>query len=205
MTPRQRRAQKTAFERAAAAPRKSYLGRFTPLNGIQSGWIKSLLTIWGEIVGGKTTAQYRLENCNRLVSSAKDNGWSDGQLSRITEALNQAKKEGFKGRQAVARAHTILWSLSLSEMIEQTGRRDDADCIERAALQAFKSDDPVYIVGVRYYTTRTKIADIAKELQLVAPWLTDDKARERVKWCLQIFRAKIFLAVKTSPNSTDLQ
>ena len=205
MTPRQRRAQKTAFERAAAAPRKSYLGRFTPLNGIQSGWIKSLLTTWGEIVGGKTTAQYRLENCNRLVSSARDDGWSDGQLSRITDALNQAKKEGFKGRQAVARAHTILWSLSLSEMMEQTERRDDADCIEQAALQAFKSDDPVYIVGVRYYTTRAKIADITRELQTVAPWLTDDKARERVKWCLQIFRAKIFLAVKTSPNSTYLQ
>lgn len=205
MTPRQRRAQKTAFERAAAAPRKSYLGRFTPLNGIQSGWIKSLLTTWGEIVGGKTTAQYRLENCNRLVSSAKDDGWSDGQLSRITDALNQAKKEGFRGRQAVARAHTILWSLSLSEMMEQTGRRDDADCIEQAALQAFKSDDPVYIVGVRYYTTRTKISDITRELQMVAPWLTEEKARERVKWCLQIFRAKIFLAVKTLPNSTYLQ
>ncbi len=205
MTPRQRRAQKTAFERAAAAPRKSYLGRFTPLNGIQSGWIKSLLTTWGEIVGGKTTAQYRLENCNRLVSSAKDDGWSDGQLSRITDALNQAKKEGFRGRQAVARAHTILWSLSLSEMMEQTGRRDDADCIEQAALQAFKSDDPVYIVGVRYYTTRTKISDITRELQMVAPWLTEEKARERVKWCLQIFRAKIFLAVKILPNSTYLQ
>ncbi|WP_336818094.1 hypothetical protein [Cedecea sp. MMO-103] len=198
MTPRQRRTQKTAFERAAAAPRKSYLGRFTPLNGIQSGWIKSLLTTWGEIVGGKTTAQYRLENCNQLVSSAKDNGWSDGQLSRITEALNQAKKEGFKGRQAVARAHTILWSLSLSEMMEQIGRRDDADCIEQAALQAFKSDDPVYIVGVRYYTTRTKISDITRELQLVAPWLTDGEGRKRVRWCLEIFRAKIFLAVKNS-------
>ncbi|AIR07149.1 hypothetical protein JT31_21810 [Cedecea neteri] len=196
MTPRQRRAQKTAFERAAAAPRKSYLGRFTPLSDIQSGWIKSLLTTWGEIVGGKTTAQYRLENCNRLVSSAKDEGWSDGQLSRITEALKQAKKEGFKGHQAVARAHTILWSISLSEMMEQTGRRDDADCIEQAALQAFKIDDPVYIVGVRYYTTRTKIADITRELQLVAPWLTDGEGRKRVRWCLEIFRARIFLAVK---------
>lgn len=196
MTPRQKRNQHSALERAAAAPRKSYLGRFTPLNGIQSAWIKSLLTTWGEIVGGKTTAQYRLENCNRLVSSARDDGWSDGQLSRITNALNQAKKEGFKGRQAVARAHTILWSLSLSEMIEQIGRRDDADCIEQAALQAFKSDDPVYIVGVRYYTTRTKIADITRELQLVAPWLTEAEARKRVRWCLEIFRAKVFLAVR---------
>lgn len=196
MTARQKRNWYSTLERAAAAPRKNYLGRFTALNTIQSAWIKSLLTTWGEIVGGKTTAQYRLENCNRLVSSAKDDGWSDDQLSRITDALKQAKKEGFKGRQAVVRAHTILWPLTLRVMIEQSGRKDDADCIEQAALQAFKSDDPVYIVGVRYYTTRTKIADITRELQLVAPWLTKDEARKRVSWCLEIFRAKIFLAVR---------
>lgn len=48
MTPRQRRLQRAGLETVAAAPRKSWLGRFTPLNGIQSAWIKSLLTIWGE-------------------------------------------------------------------------------------------------------------------------------------------------------------
>lgn len=47
LTPRQRQTQQTALEAAAAAPRKSYLGRFTPLTAIQSAWIKSLLTVWG--------------------------------------------------------------------------------------------------------------------------------------------------------------
>jgi hypothetical protein len=196
MTARQKRNHHSALERAAAAPRKSYLGRFTPLNTVQSAWIKSLLTIWGEIVGGKTAAQYRLENCNRFVSAAKADEWSDSQLSRITEALNQAKKEGFKGRQAVVRAHTLLWSISLSELIDQVGRKHDADYIEQAVLGAFKSDDPVYTIGRRYYTTRRKISDITQELQHVAPWLTHDEARKRVRWCLDIFRAKIFLAVR---------
>lgn len=196
MTPKQRRVHRTAIERAAAAPRKSYLGRFTPLTSIQSAWIKSLLTIWGECVGGKTSAQYRLENCNRFISKAKEGKWSDSQLSRITEAIKQARTEGYTGRLAVQRAHTILWSVTLSEMIEEASWRDDADLVERATLDAFKSDDPVYQVGLSYYTTHAKIADITRELQQTAPWLTSDKARERVKWCLQIFRAKVFLSVK---------
>ncbi len=48
MTPRQRRLHRAGLRKVAAAPRKSWLGRFTPLNGIQSAWIKSLLTVWGE-------------------------------------------------------------------------------------------------------------------------------------------------------------
>ncbi|MBL2345036.1 hypothetical protein ELJ07_22520, partial [Klebsiella pneumoniae] len=46
-----------------------------------------------------------------------------------------------------------------------------------------------------YYTTRKKISDITREIQLVAPWLTDSEARKRVRWCLEIFRAKAFLSV----------
>lgn len=204
MTPKQRRAHRSAIERAAAVPRKSYLGRFRPLNNIQSAWIKSLLTTWGECVGGKTSAQYRLENCNRLISEANKDEWSDSQLSRITAAIDQARDEGFRGRQAVSRAHTILWAVTLSEMIEEASRRDDADMVERAVLKAFKSDDPVYLVGLSYYTTRAKISDITRELQGAAPWLTPDKARERVKWCLQIFRAKAFLSVKNVMNCADV-
>ena len=196
MTPKQRRAHRTAIERAAAAPRKSYLGRFTPLNSVQLAWIKSLLTTWGECVGGKTSAQYRLENCNRFISKAKEDEWSDSQLSRITAAIAQARAEGYRGRESVRRAHTILWSVSLSDMIAEASWRDDADLVEKAVLQTFKSDDPVYMIGINYYTTRAKISDIARELQHAAPWLSDDKARERVKWCLQIFRAKAFLSVK---------
>ena len=53
MTARQRRLQRAGLETVAAAPRKSWLGRFTPLNGIQSARIKSLLTIWGESMRGE--------------------------------------------------------------------------------------------------------------------------------------------------------
>ena len=150
MTPRQRRIHIEGLGKAAAAPRKSYLGKFTPLKSIQSAWIKSLLTVWGEWVGGKTRAQYRLENCSQFWSEVKQSEWSDTQLSRITEALGQAREEGFRGVQAALRARSILWPVTLSELIEESERRDDADFIEQVMLSTFDQHDPVYVVGLQF-------------------------------------------------------
>lgn len=196
MTPRQKRLYRAGLEKAASARRKSWLGRFTPLTGIQSGWIKSLLSVWGECVGGKTKAQYRLENARRFWSEVSQSEWSDSQLARFTAALEQARGEGFKGAQVALRARAILWPVTLSELIEESAKQDDAGFMEEVMLETFSAADPVYIVGMRYYTTRRKIADIARELQQVAPWLTNREARERVRWCLEIFRAKVFLTAR---------
>ncbi|MBK0004361.1 hypothetical protein [Erwinia sp. S38] len=196
MTPRQRRLHAAGLATIAAAPRKSWLGRFTPLTTIQSGWIKSLISTWGDCVGGKTRDQYRLENIGKFCAGVKATDWNDDQLLRITEALNQARNEGFKGAAAFGRAKAILWPVTLREMIERSSLDDDADFIEQVVLNTFKSDDPVYLVGMKFYTSRDKISDITREVQVLAPWLSDNEARKRVRWCLEIFRAKVYLAVK---------
>lgn len=196
MTPRQKRIHKAGLEKAAGAQRKSWLGRFTPLTGVQSGWIKSLLAVWGECVGGKIRAQYRIEGTGRFWSGVSQSEWSDSQLTRFTAALEQARMEGFRGAQIALRARTILWPVTLSELIEETERKDDVDFMEQVMLEAFSDDDPVYVVGKRYYTSRRKIADIARDLQQIAPWLTNREARKRVQWCLEIFRAKVFLTAR---------
>ena len=196
MTPRQRRNHLEALGQAAAAPRKSWLGKFKPLTSVQSAWIKSLLTVWGEVTGGKTRAQYRLENCSQFWAEVKKEEWSDAQLTRITAALGQAREEGFRGVQAALRAKVILWPVSLSELIDESERHEDSDFIEQVMLATFDSNDPVYLVGLQFYTTRKKISDITRELQAVAPWLTIGEARKRVRWCLEIFQAKVFLAVR---------
>lgn len=194
MTPKQRRAQQTAMQSAAAAPRKSWLGKFTPLNGIQSAWIKSLLSVWGEGVrGGIAPLKPRAQACWKFQKSMH---WSDAALERFTEALNQARKEGRKGQQALNRAHAILWPAPPVSAIDNAMRDDDVNFVEQAVLRAFTPDDPVYVIGTSYYTTRRKISDITRDLQQMAPWLTSEKARERVKWCIQIFRAKVYLSIK---------
>jgi hypothetical protein len=48
MTPQQRRRHNGALSEVAVAAHKRYLGRPELLTGIQSAWIKSLLTMWGK-------------------------------------------------------------------------------------------------------------------------------------------------------------
>ncbi|MBJ6543376.1 hypothetical protein JGT76_12395 [Enterobacter hormaechei] len=196
MTPRQRRNHIEALGKAAMAPRKSWLGKSILLNDIQSGWIKSLLTVWGEFVrGGTAPAKPCGHSCWNVL---RGKNWSDKALERFTAALNQAREEGYRGEQAMRRARSILWPKSPVSVIDQAMSSDDAKFMENVILLAFDLKDPVYIVGRQYYTTRKKIADITRDLQHLAPWLTDSEARKRVRWCLEIFRAKVFLSARNA-------
>lgn len=194
MTPRQRRQHNAAIEKAASAPRKSWLGKYKPITSIQSAWVKSLLTVWGEGVRGGTAP--KMPRSHSCWYSLKGDRWSDKALEKFTTALAQARNEGFRGQQALNRAHDILWPPTTTSTIDAAIHNDDVDFVEQCVLHALDKEDPVCIIGVSYYTTRKKISDLATELQQIAPWLTNRAARERVRWCLDIFRAKVFLSAR---------
>ncbi|HID4550007.1 TPA: hypothetical protein ACXE7R_004311 [Enterobacter cloacae] len=194
MTPRQKRQYLEVLGKTAMAPRKSWLGKSILLNDVQSGWIKSLLTVWGECVrGGTAPAKPCGHSCWQVI---RGKNWSDKALERFTAALNQAREEGYRGEQAMRRARSILWPEPAASVIDEAMTLDDAEFMEDVVLQAFDLKDPVYIVGRQYYTTRKKISDITRDLQNLAPWLTDNEARKRVRWCLEIFRAKVFQSAR---------
>lgn len=116
MTPQQRRKHNGALSEVAAAVHKRYLGRPELLTGIQSAWIKSLLTIWGESVcGGMAPRSPTSHSCWRMQKGMR---WSDKALERFTVAIEQARGEGFSGQQALNRAHAILWPKATSSVID---------------------------------------------------------------------------------------
>lgn len=196
MTPRQKRQYLEGLGKTAMASRKSWLGKSILLNDVQSGWIKSLLNVWGECVrGGTAPAKPCGHSCWQVI---RGKNWSDKALERFTAALNQAREEGYRGEQAMRRARSILWPEPAASVIDEAMTLDDAEFMEDVVLQAFDLKDPVYIVGRQYYTTRKKISDITRDLQSMAPWLTDNEARKRVRWCLEIFRAKVFLSARNA-------
>ncbi|KTQ46000.1 hypothetical protein [Enterobacter cancerogenus] len=196
MTPRQRRQYLEGLGKTAMAPRKSWLGKSILLNDVQSGWIKSLLTVWGDSGRGDTApAKPCGHSCWNVI---RGKNWSEKALERFTAALTQAREEGYRGEQAMRRARSILWPEPPASLIDEAMTSDDAEFMEDVVLQAFDLKDPVYIVGRQYYTSRKKIADITRDLQNLAPWLTDSEARKRVRWCLEIFRAKVFLSARKS-------
>lgn len=148
MTPRQRRNHIEALGKAASAPRKSWLGKSMLLTSIQSAWIKSLLTTWGDGVSGGTAP--RLPRSHACWDVLKGGRWSDKALSRFTAALEQARAEGFRGPQALNRAHAILWPQPATSIIDEAMHNDDVDFVEQSVLQALDVNDPVYIVGLQY-------------------------------------------------------
>lgn len=198
MTPRQKRIQRSAMEKAAAAPRKSYLGRFTPLTCIQSAWVKSLLSVWGECYGGRTSEVAMLGGY-RFWSCLKAEEWSDKQAKHITDTLRGLHKIGYRGEALQKMAMGILWpQKSLAEMMNGTVFEDDCNFVERCILNALSSHDPVYVVGISFYARHKRISDIANLLQSVAPWLTRKQAEDRVRWCLTHFNAAVFLVMKSA-------
>ena len=70
-------------------------------------------------------------------------------------------------------------------------------------LAAFDVTDPVYIIGVSYYTTRKKNSDLTREIQLIAPWLTTDEARKRVRWCVEIFSTRVYLVARSQLRTEE--
>lgn len=197
MTPSERKKYTAALQHCAVAPRKSWLGRFTPLTAIQSAWIKTLLTAWGESYGGRTSEQIRIEGQGQeFWDHMRMTEWTDDKARQITEVMQELRGKGLCGPALLFTASRMLFPGALADYIDAASERENAEFMEESILKAFNIHDPIFIIGKRYYTRRQSIAKLARKLQELAPWLTDDKARERVKWCLQIFRAKVFLSVR---------
>lgn len=92
-----------------------------------------------------------------MLERNQGRNWSDKALERFTVALNQARDEGFRGEQALRRARLILWPEPQVSIIDEAINSDDVEFVEESVLQAFDLNDPVYVVGCQYYTTRKNL------------------------------------------------
>ncbi|HAU2629002.1 TPA: hypothetical protein JCW53_002068 [Salmonella enterica subsp. enterica serovar Typhimurium] len=196
MTPRQRRQHRNAIEKAAAAPRKSWLGKFRPLTSVQSAWVKSLLSVWGECYGGRTSEEAMLDCCG-FWSCLQDEEWTDNEAKRITETIKGLRKIGYKGEALLSMARQILWpKQSIADLLNKEMRIEESDFVERCILSALSKDDPVFVVGIDFYACRKRVSDIGRYLQEIAPWLTRKQAEDRVRWCVNHFNCAVFLAFR---------
>lgn len=196
MTPRQKRIHQDAMEKIAAAPRKSWLGKFRPLTSVQSAWVKSLLTVWGESYGGRISEEVAFSGVSfwRCIRSEE---WSDNQAKRITETLKELHKAGYRGVELQRLAMAIIWpQRSLKDLISKTSGKEDGDFVEKCILNSLRPHDPVYIIGLSFYARRKRTSEIALQLQNIAPWLTRKQTEDRVRWCVSHFNCAVYHAIK---------
>lgn len=92
MTPMQRRRQNAAMSEVAVATHKRYLGRPELLTGIQSAWIKSLLTVWGKA----SEEPLSPASLQRIRAGGPSKG-SDGQTKHLSVSLLRLNRQGVRG------------------------------------------------------------------------------------------------------------
>lgn len=71
----------------------------------------------------------------------KGDHWSDKALERFTAAIEQARSEGYRGRQALSRAHALLWPKPATVAIDAAITEDDVEFVERCVLAILETGD----------------------------------------------------------------
>lgn len=201
LTPSKRREIKHhAWATVAAAPRKSYLGRYRRLTKIQSMWIKSLLLTWGDMYGGNVDGKLSCRGGSGLWSQIMPEVWSDERAGEIVNVMAQLRKLGYRGEEQLQKAKEILWpKQSLKNMLLVAEINEECDFMERAVLAAMKANNPAYTLGKKYYAGRRTVTELGVYMQNhYAPWLTRKQAEDRVRWCLELFDSAVYCAVRAA-------
>ncbi|MGK5747063.1 hypothetical protein ACSNKN_19320, partial [Proteus mirabilis] len=96
------------------------------------------------------------------------------------------------------KAKSILFpKQSLSNMFQRANDVDEADFVEKAILKAFDKSNPVYVVATDYYLGRNTMQTLANYIQQqIAPWLTTKQCIDRVRWCIALFNAKLYMVLQ---------
>ncbi|WP_426577090.1 hypothetical protein ACP179_23240 [Xenorhabdus stockiae] len=186
-----------SYRHVASAPRKSYLGKARRLTPAQERWVKAILSLWADEMGGSAySGGYGGSGCDgiwRFVS-----GWSGEQQEKFMDVFDNLRTAGYKGEELLRKAHMILFpKQSLSDMFKRASDIDEANFVEKAILKAFSKSNPVYVLATDYYLRRNTVQTLANYMQSdIALWLTIKQCIDRVKWCISLFHAKIYMVLQ---------
>ncbi|WP_416778318.1 hypothetical protein ACNFJN_08950 [Xenorhabdus budapestensis] len=186
-----------SYRHVASAPRKSYLGKARRLTPPQERWVKAILSLWADEMGGLVySGGYGDGGCDgiwRFVS-----GWSGEQQEKFMTVFEWLRNGGYRGEELLKTAHMILFpKQSLSDMFQRANDVDEADFVEKAILKAFSKSNPVYVLATDYYLRRNTVQTLANYMQSeIAPWLTVKQCIDRVKWCISLFHAKVYMILQ---------
>lgn len=178
-----------AWHQLAKTPRKSYLAKVKRLTPMQERWVKAILGLWASEVGGTVYYGGSGNGIWRFVS-----GWSGEEMDRFTQVFDSLSKLGYQGQELLQKAQILLWpEKSIGNLLQRAGDQDDADFVEKTILQTFTKSDPIYIVARKYYIGRHTVQELANYMQRhIAPWLTNKQCADRVRWCIELFNARVF-------------
>ncbi|EPP4754332.1 hypothetical protein GN208_12120 [Morganella sp. HSTU-ASny43] len=183
-----------SYTAVANSPRKSHLGKARKLTPAQDRWVRAIITVWADEMRGSDSPGYG--GCGGVWRFLT--GWSVENLDRFTDAFNSLRKLGYKGEELLKKAQSILFpKQSLSNMFQRANDVDEADFVEKSILKAFDKTNPVYVIATDYYLHRETMQNLANYMQeRIAPWLTIKQCTDRVRWCISLFNAKVYMVMQ---------
>lgn len=192
------------WQQLAKAPRKSYLDKVQRITPVQDRWVGSVLNMWGDAVGGNTAPTGKCGVIGRLMISTE---WDENKGASIVKTVEDLHKLGYRGTDLFQKAKEILNPRnSFSNLFTRANEGEEAAFVDQVVLKEFTQGNPIRAVAIQYYCERKDMQEIACYLNRVhAPHLTLKQCIDRIRWCREIFKARMFYSLVREMEVVNLQ
>lgn len=179
--------------RSAAEMRRLFGNGWKTINRSQQAWVRHLLTVWGDHLGGEDYDRGEVNVIGRLMMRCE---WSEQKGKQIEKIVSQLHCEGLRGEELFRKARDLLIpQSSTANIIALAKESDDAAFVESVLVKTFGKDNPLRNVARLRYCKRKSAQNIGSCL-IYYTRITPKEARNRVEWAMDIIEGEMFYAIK---------
>ncbi|WP_437609645.1 hypothetical protein [Erwinia sp. V71] len=179
--------------RSAADMRRLFGNGWKTINQSQQAWVRNLLTVWGDHLGGEDFERGEINVIGRLMMRSE---WSEQKGKQIEKIVTQLHCDGLRGEELYRKARDLLIPQSSSaNIIALAKESDDACFMEMVMVKTFGRDNPIRNIARLRYCKRKSAQNIASSL-IYHCSLTTKEARNRMEWAQDILEGEMYYAVK---------
>lgn len=179
--------------RSSADMRRLFGTGWKTINRSQQAWIRHLLTLWGQHLGGEDYDRGEVNVIGRLMMRCE---WSEQKGRQIEKIVSELHCEGLRGEELFRKARDLLMpQTSASNIIALAKESDDAAFVEAVMVKTFGHDNPIKNVARLRYCKRKSVQNIGASL-IYYTSITPKEARNRMEWALEILEGEMFYAIE---------
>lgn len=162
-------------------------------------WVRYMLSMWGEIMGGDTAPVSGSSVIGRLMVREK---WDEGMSERIINVVNRLHEEGLIGEALFQKAREIVIPQSSGKYwLDKARVEDDADFVEKVMTATLRKGSPLRTVALMRYCGHNNTWVVAKELER-RTGCHIQAARKRIAWCEKILEEEMYYAIHREIEKT---
>jgi len=179
--------------RSAAEMRRLFGNGWKTINESQRAWIRHLMTVWGDHLGGEEYERGEINVIGRLMMRSE---WNEQKAKQIEKIVTELHCEGYRGEELHRKARDLLIPQSATgNIIALAKESDDAAFMESVMVKTFGRDNPIRSVARLRYCSGKSAQKMIQSL-VYFTGITSKEARNRMEWSLEILEGEMFYAVK---------